>query len=237
MGSNVFHAPCSGGLFMYRCILRFILLKMILPPFWDKVFHVRLLRHVLPPNYWVDFTKCWQVTFCFCLCPLNNRVCTGVHAGTLICVYWTYGLLVPRRAASRRQFSPSRICQLSALARGMQSGFQKSEMCSSVKLCKVDIVADIPLRQPYRLRFKTHVQNAWYWTLIGKCKEAFRVTLRNITKRHQPRLNKRTANGTVTKALPGYTGSDLISLALRTVRVTSHCTRHKSTRVAARATR
>jgi hypothetical protein len=119
---------------MYRFILRFILLKMILPPFWDKVFHVRLLRHVLPPNYWLDFTKCWQVTFFFCLCPLNNRVCTGVHAGILICVYWTCGLLVPRRTASRRQFSPSRVCQLSALARGMESGSQKSEMCSSVKI-------------------------------------------------------------------------------------------------------
>jgi hypothetical protein len=79
MGSNVFHRPYSAGLFMYRCILRFILLKTNLPPFWDKAFHVRLLRHVWSPKYWVDFTKCWQVTFCFGLCQLHDRVCTGVQ--------------------------------------------------------------------------------------------------------------------------------------------------------------
>lgn len=32
----------------------------------------------------MGFTICWQVTFCFGLCQLNNRVCTGVHAGTYI---------------------------------------------------------------------------------------------------------------------------------------------------------
>jgi len=129
MGLNVFHASHSAGLSMYRCILRFILLKMNLPPFGDNVCHVRLLRLVLPPKCWMDFTRCWQVTFCFVICQLNNRVCTGVHAGTLLCVYWTCGLLVPRRTASRRHFSPSRICQLSALVREMESGSQKF-LCS-----------------------------------------------------------------------------------------------------------
>jgi len=35
------------------------------------------------------------------------------------------------------------------------------------------------------------------------------VLLRNVTKRHQPRLNKGTVSGTVTTVLPGYTGSDV----------------------------
>jgi len=125
MGTNVFHAPYFAVLFIYSCILRFILLKMNLLTFCDRMFHMRLLRHILPPKYWMDFTKRWQVTFCFGLCHLNNLVCTGVHAGALPYIYWTCGPLVPRRAASRRQFSPSPVCQLSALPCGMESGSQK----------------------------------------------------------------------------------------------------------------
>jgi hypothetical protein len=57
--------------------------------------------------------------------------------------------------------------------------------------------------------------------------------VRNSTKRHLPRLYKRTANGKVTTALADCFGSDvdriwLISLALRSVRVTAHCAKQKT---------